>query len=127
MASNNLSITPLDLNHSPHRAIADSGCINHLLAPTTTCSNMVPTTHGILIGLPNGATMRCTYTALLNFMHMPLTSRQSQIFPALAKKYLISIGKLFENGFTATFDTTSVSLSDRCTIIRGPRDLINGL
>ena len=57
---------------------------------------------------------------------MPLTARQAHIFPAISKKPLISIGKLFENGFTATFDTTSVSLSDGSTTIRGPRDPKNG-
>ena len=63
--SNNLSITPLVPDPSPHRAISDSDCSSHSLGPTTPCFNLVPTTHGILVGLPNGATMQSNHTALI--------------------------------------------------------------
>ena len=58
---------------------------------------------------------------------MPLADRQAHIFPDLAKKALISIGQLFKNGFTATFNTTSFPLSDGFTTICGNRDPKNGL
>ena len=52
---------------------------------------------------------------------MPLAARQAHIFPALFNKALIPIGQLCDNVLTDTFNTTSVSLSNGFTTIRGNR------
>ena len=78
---------------------------------------MFSTTHGILVGLTNGATMFSTHTYPLTFPYIPLATCQSHIFPALANTALIYIGQLYEYLFTATFNNTSISLSDGFTTI----------
>ena len=71
--------------------------------------------------------MQSTHTAIFPFPHMPLAARHAHIFPDLANKALIFIGELCNNGFTATFNTTIVSLPDGSTNICGNRDPKNGL
>ena len=71
--------------------------------------------------------MWSTHTALFLFLHMPRAAHQAHIFPALSNKSLISIGLLCNNGFNATFNTTSVSLSDGSTTICVNRDPKKGL
>ena len=66
--------------------------------------------------------MHSTHTAIFTFPHIPIVALQEQIFSALANKSLISIRQLYDNGFTYTFNTTSVYLSDGSTTIWGNRD-----
>ena len=109
------------------RAISHSGCTSHFLGANTTCTNKLATTYGILFGLPDGANMQATHTALLPFPQLSLAALRANSFPALQNQALISIGKLFGDGFSATFSKYHLTLVKQDITITGKRNTINGL
>ena len=109
------------------RSIADSGCTSHFIGANTPCTKKIAIANGILVGLPNGANMQATHTALLLFPQLSLAARHASISPALHNRALISIGKICENGFAATFSKDDLTLVKQNVIINDERDVSNGL
>ena len=108
-------------------AIVDSGCTSHFLGPSTPCTNKSSTSKGILVGLQNGSSIRASHTALLPFPQLPIGARLSNVFPALGKRNLISIGHLFYHWFSATFTSKELSLTVPNTTLTGTRNTNNRL
>ena len=79
------------------------------------------------MGLPNGSSIRASHTALLPFPQLPLGARQSNVFPALVNRNLISIVQLCEHGFSAIFTAKNVKLIRPTTTLMGTRNTDNGL
>jgi hypothetical protein len=109
------------------RAIVNSECTSHFLGSNSPSSNKVATPNGLSVGLPNGATMRSTHTALLPFPEMSLAARQSTVFPALGNRALLSIGQFCDDGFDVNFTSSDVRISKNDTLISGQRDSRDGL
>ena len=77
----------------------------------------------ILVKLPNGKIISSTHTGLLNLPHIPLAARRAHIFPQLTGS-LLSIGQFCDSGFKATFEASSVIISDmnNTPVLIGYRD-----
>ena len=74
--------------------------------------------------MPNGEIIKSMHTALLAHPDLPLQSIQAHIFPGL-KKAPLSIGKLCEHGYEATFSDKSFHIKNKQsgkTIMRLKRD-----
>ena len=61
------------------------------------------------------------------FTQLPLGARQSNVFPALGNRNLISIGQLCDHGFSAIFTAKDVSLIGPNTTLTGTQNTNNGL
>ena len=109
------------------RAITNSGCTSHLLGANTPCTDKIATTNGILVGLPNGANMQATHTALLLFPQLSLADPRANISLGLQNRVLISIGQLCDDGFFSTFRKDHLTLVKKDITITGNRDANNGL
>ena len=71
--------------------------------------------------------MRASHTALLLSPQLLLGTRQSNISPALGNRNLISIGHIFDHGFSALFTAKDVSLIVPDTTLKVTRNTDNGL
>ena len=108
-------------------SIVGSGCTSHLLGPSTPCTNKSSTFNDILVELPNGSSIRASHTALLPFPKLHIGARQSNMFPALGNRNLISIRQLCDHGFSAMFTSKDVSLTGPNTTLTGTHNTENGL
>ena len=81
------------------------------------------------MGLPNGQQLKSTNVACeINLPQVPEQGRQAHILPGLTHSSLISIGQLHDAGFQATFDQTSVNITNHGdTILTVHRYLTTGL
>ena len=120
---NNLTFNSL-VTAPQTRAIADSGCTSHFLGANTPCTNKIATSNGILVGLPNGANIQVTRTLLLPFPQISLAAHRANIFPDLQNRALISIRKLYDNGFAATFSKDHLKLVKQNVTITGNQNAI---
>ena len=108
-------------------AIVDSGCTSHLLGPSTPCTNKSSTSNVILVVLPNGSSIHASHTALITFPQLPIGARQSNVFPDLGNRNLISIGNLYDHGLSDIFTPKDVSLNVPNTTLTGTLNTNNGL
>ena len=93
------SVVPVTIPGCDTRAIANSGCTRHLLGPHIPCTNKRRTKYGITVGLPNDYQIHSTHPALMPFMQLHISSRQSGVLPDLHNWYLLSIGQSCDHGF----------------------------
>ena len=107
--------------------IVNSGCTSHFIVTTTPCNNNSSTSNGILVGLPNGSSIRAPHTALLPFPQLNFGTRQSNIFPTLGERNLISISQLCYHGFSALLPAKDVSLVSPTATLKGTRNTTTGL
>ena len=108
------------------------GCTSHFLSPLTPCDQLTAVSNSILAGLPNGAKLQATHSALLPtgcpLPPLSLRACQANVFPAMTKKSLISIGQLCNDGYDATFTADHVPLTkDGSTHITRHRNTTHGL
>lgn len=110
-------------------AIADTGASGHYLRTTDPYDTDGTTKSPILVGLPNGASLRSTNkTCNLALPQLPKPARDAHILPGLTHSSLISIGKLCDAGCTANFDAHKVVIrKENNTLLQGTRDLQTGL
>ena len=108
-------------------AIVNSSCTRHFLGPTTPCTNKSSISNGILVGLPNGSSIRESHTTLLTFPQLMLGARQSNVYPALGNHNLISIDQLCDHSSSEIFTAKDVSLIGPNTTLTGTRNSNNGL
>lgn len=92
---------------------ADSGC-NHNFIPITlsnTLSNVRTTTVPTHVVNPDGSIMNSTHTGYLNIPGASPTATKALVLDTL-KNPLLSIGQLCDDGMTATFTKSDVTMTD---------------
>ena len=104
----------------------DSGTSGHYLP--ISCENLLlevqTTSNPISVECPNGAIIKSTKTGILNMPNLPVNSRICHLFPNI-NGALLSIGKFCDNGMTALFDDSSITISNKITgepVLTGRRD-----
>jgi hypothetical protein len=108
--------------------IADTGSTGHFLSLNTPCSNVVPTTQGLSVRMPNGTHITSSHTCDLYLPGLPPAALQAHIFPDLTSGPLLSIGQLCDHGCQATFDKFKVTIRyGNAMVLRGPRNPTTGL
>ena len=109
-------------------AIIDSGSTGNFLHIDSPCENIIPTTNGIRVKMPNGTSIISTHTADLALPGLPKAARKAHLFPDLKSGPLISISAMCDHGCTATFEKTKVSIhNQRILVLEGHRNHDNGL
>jgi hypothetical protein len=114
----------------PHEtAIVDSGCTGHFLLVNAPCLNKIKSQTPLTVRLPNGATMESSHTAELNIPHLNAAASIVHVLPGMANHFLLSVGKLCNEGYVVTFKDASVTVCDsqKFQTLSGPRDLDTGL
>ncbi len=73
-------------------------------------TNIQPTSHGIIVTLPDGSRIRSTHTALLDMPALPPAACVAHLFPGLVGS-LLSIGVLCDHGCQALYDAACVTIT----------------
>jgi hypothetical protein len=83
----------------------------------------------LTVRLPNGATMESSHTAELEIPELNAAASKAHVFPGMSNHHLLSVGQLYDEGYTSTFKHASVTIcnSQKYQILSGPRDLDTGL
>jgi hypothetical protein len=73
--------------------------------------------------------MESTHTASLDIPELSATAAVAHVFPAMANKSLLSVGKLCNEGYSVTFKIDCVTIFNKIgnKILKGNRDLDTGL
>jgi hypothetical protein len=72
--------------------------------------------------------MSTTDTCTLNITQLPDAAKEAHVIPGLTHSSLLSIGKFFDAGCIATFDSNKVHITkDATTLLTGARDRRTGL
>jgi hypothetical protein len=88
----------------PHEtATVDSGCKGHFLLVNAPCLNKTKSQNPLTVRLPTGATIDSTHTAALNIPELNKAASVAHVFPGMANHSLLSVGQLFNEGYTVTF------------------------
>jgi hypothetical protein len=114
----------------PHEtAIVDSGCTCHFLLVNAPCLNKVRYQNPLTVQFPNGSTMESSHTAALDIPELNTAASIAHVFPGMANHYLLSVGKLRNEGYTVTFKNNSVTICNpqEFQILSSARDLDTGL
>jgi hypothetical protein len=101
--------TPLPLKPR-ETAIVDSGCTGHFLLVNAPCLNKAKSQNPLTVRLPNGATLESTHTAALDIPALNKAAAIAHVFPGMANHYLLSVGQLWNEGYTVTFRIDSVTI-----------------
>jgi hypothetical protein len=106
-------------------AIADTGASGHYIRPQDPHKSNGTTQDRITVGLPNGATLQSSPNhCTLDIPQLPNDARKAHLIPGLTHSSLVSIGTLCDAGCKATFDRTTVVITNNDDIVMtGPRDL----
>jgi hypothetical protein len=92
------------------KAVLDLGCTNHLIKSSTKCTDTIPTTNGLRVGIANGQIMQGSHNATLNLPHLPLklSSRAQQTgrFPVTSSKGNKYIMVVYD------YDSTAIILAE---------------
>lgn len=110
-------------------AIADSGATASFLQPTApyTCIDN-NAFNNIVVGLPNGDTLKTSHTCEINLPQLPKQARKAFILPGLSNHSLLSIGTLCDADCEAKFTKTQVIIShNQQPILQGWRDMKTSL
>ena len=116
MAVGNLNINEVDFLQHPspptnnQTGIVDTGATRHFLQPTAPQKQYTTGAPPIVVGIPNGKTMRSTQECELQLDQLPAQARTGHILPGLAHHSLISIGHLCDAGCTAEFNSNTVNV-----------------
>jgi hypothetical protein len=83
----------------------------------------------LIVILPNGDIMDSTHTSSLNIPELSDAASVAHVFPAMANNSLLSVGKLFNEGYYVTFKINGVTIFNHGgkSILKGHRDLGTGL
>jgi hypothetical protein len=114
----------------PHEtAIVYSGFTGHFLLVNMPCLNKINSQNHLTVCLPNGATMESTHTTSLYIPELNKDASIVHIFSGMANHSLLSVGQLFNEGYSVTFkiDTVTIYNPLGVHILKGARDLDTGL
>jgi hypothetical protein len=105
-------------------AIADTGARGDYIRPQDPHQSNGTTQDQIIVGLPNGATLQSSLDqCTLDIPQLPNDARKAHIIPGLTHSSLVSIGTLCDAGCKATFDSTTVVITNNDEVVMtGPRD-----
>jgi hypothetical protein len=122
------TVEPPLLCKAHETAIVDSGCTGHFLLVNVPCLNKVKSQNPLTVRLPNGATMESSHTAALDIPEFNKAASIAHVFPGMVNRSLLSVGQLFNEGYTVTFRNASVTIcnSQELQILKGARDLDTG-
>jgi hypothetical protein len=81
------------------------------------------------VRLPKGATMESSHTADLDIPELNAAASKAHVLPGMAHHYILSVGKLRDEGYIVTFrrDTVKICNSENSKLLSGPRDDTAGL
>jgi hypothetical protein len=87
------------------------------------------TINQLRLRLPNGATMDSTHTASLDIAELSEDASVAHVFSAMANNSLLSVGKLYNEGFHVTFKMDGVTIFNSIgkEILKGKRYFDTGL
>jgi hypothetical protein len=114
----------------PHEtAIVDCGYTCNFLLVNASCLSKVKCQNLFTVRFPNGSTMESTHTSVLDIPELNKASSIAHVFPGMVKHFLLSVGKLCNEGYTVTFRIESVTIHNLqgIHILRGARDLDTGI
>ena len=98
-------------NNNPMHGISHTGATPNYTKVDTPYSKTFKTSQGPRVILPDGRLMQATHKAEINIIALVSTrAKISHIFPHLQSGALISIGKLYYDGCTATFTATTMTV-----------------
>ena len=124
-----LNNTLVQSQHSINNVILDTGATHHFFSTSPTLqSNPIltdvhPTNDPIDVLLPNHQHITSTHQANLNINNLPPSAKTVHVFPSLASGSLLSVGQLCDHGCTATFTSSSATISrNGHPIITGTRN-----
>jgi hypothetical protein len=98
--------TPPLLEHH-ETEIVDSACKGHFFSQ---CTLPAQRQNPLWVLLPNGNTMDSTHTASLEIPELSKAESIAHVFPGMANTYLLSVGKLCNEGYYVTFRIDSVTI-----------------
>jgi hypothetical protein len=76
------------------------------------------------VRLPNGDTMDSTDTASLDIPELSEAASVAHVSPVMANNSLLSVGKLYNEGYYVTFKTDGIKINhEGKAILKGLRDL----
>jgi hypothetical protein len=112
----------------PAPLILDTGCTGHFLTMDGPYTNAQPSSPGLEVLLPSGATITSTHQAILDVPQLPQAARHCHLFPGLTSGSLISVGQLCDHGCTAHFSAGTVDINHHGhTVLQGTRTPATGL
>jgi hypothetical protein len=114
----------------PHgTAIVDSGYTGNFLLVNAPCLNKIKSKNPLTLRLPNGATMESTHTTSLDIPELNKAASIAHIFTGMANHSLLSVRKLYNEGYSVTFKIDAVTIYNPLGvhILKGARDLDTGL
>jgi hypothetical protein len=106
--------TPPPLKHND-TALVGSGCTGHFLISNAPCLNKTLTTNPLTVRLPNGQTMKSTYTATLDIPQLRKSAKAAHIFPAMENNSLLSVDQLCDEGYFVLFRIDEVKILNEKT------------
>jgi hypothetical protein len=93
------------------------------------CQNKVKSQNPLKVRLPNGDTMDSTHTASLDIPELSKSASIAHLLLGMVNHYLISVGKLCNEGYYVTFriDAVAIYSSAGKSILKGKIYLSTGL
>jgi hypothetical protein len=74
------------------------------------CLNKVKSQNLLTVRLSNGATMESAHTFALNITELNKYASIAHVPPGISNHFLLSVGKLCNEGYTVTFRNASVTI-----------------
>jgi hypothetical protein len=110
-------------------AIADTGASGHYIRPQDPHQTNGTQQDSITVGLPNGATLQSSpNNCTLDILQLPDAAQKAHLILGLTHSSLVSTGTLCDAGCKATFDRTTVVITNHNDIVMtGPGDPRTGL
>jgi hypothetical protein len=92
------------------------------------CRNKTKSVNPLRVILPNGETMHSTHTASLGIPELSEVASVSDVPPAMANNYLLSVGQLCNEGYYVTFKIEGATIFNHAgeNIPKIQRDLGTG-
>ena len=110
---------------------ADTGATGHYIKPSdmTILNNLLPTTTGPAVRLPNNEIMQAKLKGNLPLPTLPSTSTKAHVFQELQSASLLSVGQLCDSDCDAVFSKHDLKIYDnkKRIILRGARNFTDGL
>jgi hypothetical protein len=106
----------------PHEtSIVDSGCTYHFILVNAPCLNKVKSQNPLNVCLPNGATIESTHTSALDIPELNKSASISHVSTGMANHSLLSVGQLFNEGYTVTLRIDLVTIHEKINFERRSR------
>ena len=105
-------------HNNTSRLIADTGVSDHYIYSKTPNYKKSDIRHPIRIALPNGSFLKSTQITHLPLPTLKKEAVKAHILPELKNTSLLSIGRLCNEGYIASFDKRKMRIFDSKEILR---------